>query len=798
MFNPQQLAAVEASESHNLILAGAGSGKTTVLVARMQWLLQSGKVQPQELLAVTFTNKAAKEMLSRLDATLPFTVRRMWVGTFHGLCNRMLRTHYQLTQLPATFQILDMSDQLSGIKRVMKAQSVDFDLLAPKEAQWYINSCKEEGLRAGDVDQSQGNKLLMLKQQVYAAYQQQCDREGVVDFAELLLRSYELLQNYPHIQKHYSRRFKHILVDEFQDTNQLQYKWLKLLAAYRQLDIEDKPWVFAVGDDDQSIYSFRGARVSNMHDFLHEFEVQEPIRLEQNYRSFGHILHTANALISGNEGRLGKNLFTEAGDGDTVKLAELSDDQQEAEFVLDTLKELMGDASGLEQKLAADQIAILYRSNAQSRTLENALFHAGIPYKVYGGLRYFDRAEVKHALAYLRLLDNPDDDTSFLRVVNFPPRGIGARSVEQLQALATQKNTSLWNAVEATAGALNKKFTLFKDLVQKMRSQNEHSNLPELMDYAIEHSGLLAHYESKRDGADRVENLRELVTAAERFLQFERLDVDSRAFGAEDTPTKVASDAEAPLLLDASGAENLASELPASTDINTNLIVVDGEVLPQSPLSAFLTNASLEAGETQRGEGEAAVQLMTVHSSKGLEFDCVFITGLEEGLFPHENALSDYQGVEEERRLMYVAITRARQKLFITMTQMRMLHGKTRYNIRSRFVDELPEEHIQWLSAQPGRFADWGERSGSHTSSRTSGLGYEDTSSSSDSLENAFTHAEVEAEWHVGDGVFHSKFGEGNVLAVKGSGDDTQVQVFFKRHGKKLLVASIAKLVKTT
>lgn len=789
--NRQQQQAV-ISEDNTLVLAGAGSGKTTVLTARIQWLVQQQGVRPGELLAVTFTNKAAKEILSRLDAALPVNVRHMWVGTFHGLCNRMLRAHHRLCGLPAGFQILDMQDQLSAIKRCMKVLGVDTTLLAPREVQWFVNGCKQAGERAATVPEANGNALLAGKIAVYRAYEAQCVQEGVVDFAELLLRSYELLRDNPAVQKHYSRRFRHILVDEFQDTNQLQYRWLKLLAAWRQLDVEPAPVVFAVGDDDQSIYAFRGARVSNMADFLSDFAVGSPIRLEQNYRSMGNILATANALIAHNSERLGKELFTEAGDGDPVRLAELADDQTEADFVVEEVRQLTG-GSSLSGEVQRHEIAVLYRSNAQSRVLESALFNAGIPYRVYGGLRFFERAEIKHALAYLRLLDNPADDTSFLRVVNFPTRGIGLRSVEQLQAHAQRLGVPLMLAIESMEGRAQQKLTVFSELIATMRRQNAHSNLRELVEYVVEHSGLLAHYEKERDGADRVENLRELVTAAERFLQYERMDVEAGAFGGAAEVTPVAAVGQKRLLsqspvsqgiTDAAEQGSVLSVVDAVPSVLSEYTDTDAETEEMSPLAAFLSNASLEAGENQSADGQSAVQLMTVHSAKGLEFDCVFVIGLEEGLFPHENALAEQGGVEEERRLMYVAITRARKRLYLSMTQMRMLYGKTRYNMQSRFVEELPEANTHWLSAKAGRFS---------SQSRYPAVYEAFPGAAGVEPEPAAT---ADMVWRTGDGVFHNKFGEGTVTAVKGSGESVQVQVFFRRYGSKWLVAAMAKLTR--
>ncbi|HEU0230217.1 MAG TPA: UvrD-helicase domain-containing protein, partial [Burkholderiaceae bacterium] len=507
--NPQQQSAVTLPPQHALVLAGAGSGKTRVLTTRMAWLIQTGQASPFSLLAVTFTNKSAREMLTRLSALLPINTRGMWVGTFHGLCNRLLRAHHRDAGLPQTFQILDTGDQLSLVKRLLKGAGIDDEKFPARDVQRFINSAKERGERPDAVEAWDAHQRQLVE--IYRLYQAQCEREGVVDFAELLLRAFELLQHNGPVREHYQRRFRHILVDEFQDTNTLQYRWLKLLAG-------GGASIFAVGDDDQSIYAFRGANVGNMADFQREYARETVIRLEQNYRSYGHILDSANALIAHNSARLGKNLWTEQGEGEPVRVSEQPSDLLEAQWVVDEIKALVDEGS------ARREIAILYRSNAQSRVLEHALFSARIPYKVYGGLRFFERQEVKHALAYLRLLENPHDDTSWLRVVNFPARGIGARTLEQLSDAARANQCSLFRAVPHLSGKGGGNLAKFAELIAQMAHEAQVLSLPELVDHVLHHSGLLAHYQGERDGTDRVENLQELVNAAQVFVFDENFD----------------------------------------------------------------------------------------------------------------------------------------------------------------------------------------------------------------------------------------------------------------------------------
>ncbi|MEY3621290.1 MAG: hypothetical protein RL132_372 [Pseudomonadota bacterium] len=756
--NPEQRAAVTLPAQSALILAGAGSGKTRVLTTRIAWLVSTGQVSPQGLLAVTFTNKAAKEMLGRLSAMLPVNVRGMWIGTFHGLCNRLLRAHHRDAGLPATFQILDSQDQLSAVKRLLKILNWDDEKFPPRQLQSFINGAKEQGLRAADIDDSDGyNKKFI---EFYQAYDDQCQREGVVDFGELLLRAVELLKRNTALRDHYRMRFRHILIDEFQDTNPLQYAWIKELSG-------EASAVFAVGDDDQSIYAFRGADVANMQHFEREFRVPNLIKLEQNYRSGGHILDAANAMIRNNAQRLGKNLWTEAGEGEQLRILEAASDSLEAYWLIDEIRDLIG------QGFSRSEIAILYRSNAQSRVIEHTLFNAGIAYRVFGGLRFFERAEIKHALAYLRLMENPHDDTSFLRVVNFPARGIGARSIEALQDRATQQGLSLYAAVPHLDGKAGTLLGGFTRMIESMRFEGQNLKLDELVGLVIEKSGLIAHYQSEKEGRDRVENLQELINAAAVFISEEG-----------------------------------------------ESITEDGEI-KMPPLVGFLTHASLEAGDNQAQEGQDAVQLMTVHSAKGLEFNAVFITGLEEGLFPHENSIAEANGLEEERRLMYVAITRARQRLYLSLAQTRMLHGQTRYNMRSRFLDELPEANVRWLtprlnpagvvgggfmnyeggsaygrsggagwnassrsqSASPGRAA-WGGKSGngSHGTGAAGAGG------------RAAQIVAHDSGLKIGQAVSHARFGQGVVTGLEGSGDDARAQIHFKRDGVKWLALSVAKL----
>ncbi|MGE5491509.1 MAG: UvrD-helicase domain-containing protein [Actinomycetota bacterium] len=701
--NSPQLQAVTLPPVHALILAGAGSGKTRVLTTRIAWLISTGQTGPHGILAVTFTNKAAREMNTRLSALVPINTRSMWIGTFHGLCNRLLRAHHKEAGLPQTFQILDSADQLAAVKRLLKNLNVDDEKYPPRELCHFINAHKEQGIRAAQAEAY--DAWTQRRVELYAEYEAQCNREGVVDFAELLLRTYELLSRNEPLRRHYQERFRHILVDEFQDTNKLQYAWLKLMAG-------GGACVFAVGDDDQSIYAFRGAEVGNMRDFEQDYAGPNVIRLEQNYRSHGNILEAANALIKHNRGRLGKNLWTDAGAGEPIRAFEGYSDLDEARFVIDEIRELIRDG------VPRDQIAILYRSNAQSRVLEHELFTRGVPYRVYGGLRFFERQEVKHALAYLRLISNQDDDTAFLRVVNFPARGIGARSLENLQMLAHQTHSSLYNAAASLTGRAGQVVAGFVRLIEMLRMETQNLPLPEMVEHVLEKSGLAQHYRTEKEGQERLENLDELVNAAASFVDEE------------------------------------------------------GAIAEHGALVSFLTHASLEAGDHQASEGQEAVQLMTVHAAKGLEFDVVFITGLEQGLFPHENSVMEGKdGLEEERRLMYVAVTRARKRLYLSCAQNRMLHGQTRYCVPSTFLEEIPQNLLFKIN-----------RASAATPAVPS------------SSYSAAPAAGSVGGFRIGQTVQHAKFGLGVIVASEGRGSDIKVQVNFASAGMKWLALDIAKL----
>lgn len=719
--NPEQRAAVTLPAQNALILAGAGSGKTRVLTTRIAWLISNQLASPAGILAVTFTNKAAKEMLARLSAMLPLNVRGMWIGTFHGLCNRLLRLHHREANLPQPFQILDSQDQLALIKRLYKANHIDDERFPARALQYFINGAKERGLRPSAVEAHDDFSRRQVEH--YQLYEATCQKEGVVDFAELLLRSYELLTRNESLREHYRSRFRHLLVDEFQDTNLLQYRWLQALAGPQSA-------VFAVGDDDQSIYAFRGAEVANMQRFERDFAPVSLTKLEQNYRSQGNILDAANILIANNASRLGKNLWTSEDQGEPLRAFAAPTDFDEAQFVVEAVRSLV------DEGLSPQEVALLYRSNAQSRVLEHALFNAGMPYRVYGGMRFFERAEVKHALAYLRLLANPEDDNAWLRVVNFPPRGIGARSLENLQEHARGAGISLWaaacaNRLGGKAGASLSQFVL---LLERLKQETVALPLPEVVEQVLEASGLLTHYRSEKDGQERLENLKELVNAAEGFL---------RETGGE-----------------------------------LSILAPDGSETRLDPLSAFLAHAALEAGDTQAAEGRPALQLMTVHAAKGLEFDTVFITGLEEGLFPHENSLTEAGGPEEERRLMYVAITRARRRLYLTLAQTRMLHGQTRYNVPSRFFSELPSTLLEWLSAAPYAPAE-----------RKAGRDYSSTAHSAPERQGETSRRQG---FRIGQSVRHAKFGLGVIINAEGQGRDARVQVNFHEGGPKWLALEYA------
>ena len=727
--NPEQLEAITLPHQSALVLAGAGSGKTRVLTTRIAHLIQSGQVSPHGILAVTFTNKAAKEMLTRISTMLPINIRGMWVGTFHGLCNRLLRSHYQEAGLPQAFQILDIADQLAVIKRLQKSLNISDKDMPPRQAQWFINNAKEEGQRASSVESHDSFTRQLVE--FYHAYEQQCNKNGIVDFPELLLRCYELLLRNEVLCNHYRERFSHILVDEFQDTNRLQYKWLKILS---NVSSSSPAAVFVVGDDDQSIYAFRGANTGNMQEFEQDFNVPKVIKLEQNYRSHGNILDAANALIQNNDGRLGKNLWTSEGSGEPIRVYNAPTDFDEASFIVEEIKSLR------DEGVELSQIALLYRSNAQSRVLEHSLFNAALAYRVYGGMRFFERLEIKHALAYLRLIANPDDDNALLRVINFPARGVGVRGVEQLQDEAGLDGSSLWAAAVRKSGnapvikdseKAKRGVSGFVLLMTTMRQVCESLPLPQIVEQMLSLSGLLEHYRAEREGADRVENLDELINAATSFVH-----------EAED-----------------------------------------------DSLSAFLAHASLEAGDHQADTGKEALQLMTVHSSKGLEFHSVFLTGLEEGLFPHENSRNETNGLEEERRLMYVAMTRACRRLYLSFSQSRLLHGQTRYNVPSRFIDEVPENLMKRLqSTQKVDVRHF--KSSKDNQFKNTVL----PSSTNNKRQSGGVINSQAMQWHIGQNVSHAKFGAGVIINYEGQGNDARVQVNFDRVGMKWLLLEYAKL----
>ncbi len=715
--NDAQRQAVTAPAGHLLVLAGAGSGKTRVLVHRIAWLLATREATPFGILAVTFTNKAASEMRTRIESMLGRPVGGMWVGTFHGLAHRLLRAHWQDAGLREDFQILDSDDQLRCIRRVLRDLDLDEQRWPPRQVQGFINARKDEGLRAEHLE-DRGDHWMERMVRIYAAYQETCERTGVVDFAELLLRCHELIRDRDDVLAHYRERFRHILVDEFQDTNTIQYAWLRLLAG-------DEGHVFCVGDDDQSVYGWRGARIENILQFPNDFPQVLTVRLERNYRSTGNILAAANALIANNQGRMGKNLWTDDGDGEPIAVYAGFNDIDEARFIVSRIRQWV-DTGGRR-----DEIAILYRVSAQSRVLEEALLTQGVAYRVYGGLRFYERAEIKNALAYCRLVANRDDDAAFERVVNLPPRGIGARTVDILRTEAKNRNESLWRATlavieERTAGVrASSALRSFVELIDDLASGVHGLSLPEQIEAAIERSGLLDYYrQEKIDRAQtRIENLHELVIAAGQF-----------DFDADDNDSG-------------------------------------------NSLTAFLSHAALEAGELQAAEGDDLVSLMTLHSAKGLEFPVVFICGMEEGLFPHSRSSEDPSRLEEERRLCYVGMTRAKRSLCLSFAESRRLYGNSdRYSTPSRFLRELPPERIEEV-----RLRGMVSRPGLRVPPRRRDKP-EPVHDDSNGL-------------RLGQRVQHPKFGEGVVLMYEGQGSHARVQVNFQQNGSKWLVVAYANLV---
>ena len=727
--NEPQRRAVSAPPSHMLVLAGAGSGKTRVLVHRIAWLMQVEGVSPFGILAVTFTNKAAREMRSRIEELLEQPIGGMWVGTFHGLAHRLLRTHWREANLPENFQILDSDDQLRLIKRLSRALQINEEKWPPKQIQWYINGQKDEGLRAKSIEHF-GDEFTRVMLTVYTAYEEACQRGGMVDFAEILLRAHELWLNHPELLAHYQRRFSHILVDEFQDTNAVQYAWLRVLAG-------GDNYLMVVGDDDQSIYGWRGARIENIQQFSTDFPAAEVIRLEQNYRSTGTILKAANHLIANNQGRLGKELWTDGRDGEAISLYEAFNEQDEARFIVDRLQDWMNGGRQLSEA------AILYRSNAQSRELEDALLRVNMPYRIYGGQRFYDRLEIRNALAYLRLVINRHDDTAMERVINVPTRGIGNRTLDILREIARNQRVSLWEACEQSvehrhlptraAAAVQ----AFMRLIDEMDGGVQPLELGDKVALVIRHSGLIPHHEKEggEKAQTRLENLDELITA-------------TRSFAEEWQPDDLQPAPDTPML-----------ESERATDV----------------LAAFLDQAALDAGESQASESDDAVQLMTLHSAKGLEFPLVFLCGMEEGLFPHKMSMESLNGIEEERRLCYVGITRAMEKLYLTSAESRRLHGDVTICRPSRFIRELPAELIE-----PIRMKTTIQRPAMAAPSRNAsihgGMQIPDTGIS------------------LGQRVRHGKFGEGVVLNYEGSGASARVQVNFADVGSKWLVLAYARL----
>ncbi|MCP4431142.1 MAG: DNA helicase II [Gammaproteobacteria bacterium] len=711
--NDRQRDAVSVESGPILVLAGAGSGKTRVLTHRIAWVCEVGGLSPFSILAVTFTNKAAAQMRERVESLLGIGATAMWVGTFHGLAHRMLRAHWQAAGLPQNFQILDSDDQLRMVKRVVRELNLDEARWPPKQAQWYINHQKDEGNRAANIDPGNDPAQQQLRE-IYQLYETHCARAGVVDFAELLLRTLELIRDHDDLRGHYQKRFRHILVDEFQDTNAIQYAWLRLLAG-------GQTPVFVVGDDDQSIYGWRGAKIENIHHFERDFGDSKTIRLEQNYRSSGTILKAANALIDNNRGRLGKELWTDAGDGEPILLYSAYNEKDEARFVIDRIQDWVD--QGRERK----EIAVLYRSNAQSRQFEEILVSRGIPYRVYGGLRFFERAEIKDTLAYLRMLSNPMADHAFERTVNHPPRGIGQKSIDLIRQYASQHGLSLWNASRALteSGLLTARAKTalqgYIDLIEIMQTELLECGLDQQIESCIDSSGLKAHFEkdNSEKGQSRLENLQELVGAG-RSYRFE-------------------------------------AEIE---DVN------------MSPLEAFLSHAALEAGEAQGDAWDDCVQLMTLHSVKGLEFPLVFLVGLEEGLFPHQRSSEEPDRMEEERRLCYVGITRAREQLIITSAEVRRLYGKENYNKTSRFIREIPDDTIQEIRPK----------------AQFSRPTYHDTGNF------ARQQAEADTGLFIGQQVNHAKFGDGIILNLEGQGAQSRVQVNFENAGSKWLVVEMANL----
>ncbi len=707
--NDAQRLAVSAPSQSMLVLAGAGSGKTRVLVHRIGWQIQVAGLSVHNILAVTFTNKAAKEMRGRIEELLDISAHPMWIGTFHGLAHRLLRRHAKQAKLPETFQVMDSDDQLRVIKRLMKSLQIDESKWPAKQVMWFINAQKDEGIRARHMLDS-GDLFQRTMLTVYKSYEEICNRSGLVDFAELLLRAHELLRDNEELLQFYQQRFQQVHVDEFQDTNTIQYAWLRLLTDGRDN-------LFVVGDDDQSIYGWRGAKIENLFKFQKDNPNHQLVRLEQNYRSTGNILKAANALIDNNDGRMGKELWTDSGEGEAISVYAAFNEQDEAYFVVEKIRQWVNDGGSRQD------VAILYRSNAQSRQFEEKLMTTGTPYRVYGGLRFFERMEIKNALAYLRVMSNHHDDASFERVINTPTRGIGAKALDNIRLLAREQSLSLWQAAADLVN--NQRLTpraanavkAFLDLILSLEQQSEGLELFEKVKLVVEKSGLIELYKKEKGekGEARIENLEELVNAA-RLFDFEE-----------------------------NNEENL------------------GE------LDMFLAHAALEAGDMQGDDYQDCVQLMTLHSAKGLEFKLVFLVGLEEGLFPSQQSVEDIGRLEEERRLCYVGITRAMQQLYLTHAESRRLYGKETYPRASRFIQEIPDQHLQEIRMRANV-----SRPVTATKKKP---------------------ASVQAgTYKMGQRVRHVKFGEGVVLQMEGEGAQERVQINFQGVGLKWLMLSYAKL----
>ncbi|MDA0976916.1 MAG: DNA helicase II [Proteobacteria bacterium] len=722
--NERQREAVAAPRGSALVLAGAGSGKTRVLVHRIAWLIQTEGLSPFSILAVTFTNKAAAEMRGRIEQLLSLPARGMWVGTFHGIAHRLLRAHYQEAKLPQNFQILDGDDQLRLVKRGIASLEIDEKKWPARQAVWWINSQKDEGLRPEHIE-DYGDLYLQTHLQIYRAYEDACRRGGMVDFAELLLRAHELWLKNPTILKHYQDRFAALLVDEFQDTNTIQYAWLRVLAG-------DKDNLMVVGDDDQSIYGWRGARIENIQQFTRDFPNAVTIRLEQNYRSTSNILKAANGLIDNNAGRLGKELWTELGEGDQVQLYGGYNEIDEARFIVERIK------SWVDEGNCYSEAAILYRSNAQSRVLEEALLRAQMPYRIYGGQRFFERAEIRNVLAYMRLISHRDADAAFERVINTPTRGIGEKSVAEIRAMARAEGIALWQAArkivdnQLMSGRARNAIGAFLDLIDALDDKTVESDLSELVETVIEESGLRDFHrkEGGERGQARLENMAELVTAAKTFNP-----ADDYVFDGED-----------------------------ATGAMEELTILD----------EFLAHAALEAGEGQGNPNDDCVQLMTMHSAKGLEFPLVFLAGMEDGLFPHMMSMEEPGRLEEERRLCYVGVTRAMKRLYLTYAESRRIHGNETMNRPSRFISEMPEEVIQEV--------------------RLNSTVVMPTAASTMRTMRYDGSAVTGTDLKLGQRVFHEKFGEGVVMSYEGSGSSARVQINFSDVGSKWLVMAYANL----